>query len=62
MRIMAFHKTGIAPIGEIKCSCGHEIKGQISTCPNCKKTLVPTHLQTTPEDTPSDKEEESKVK
>jgi len=57
MKPMAFHKTGVVPIDKIKCSCGHEIKGHISTCPNCKKILVPANLQTPVEDPPTDKEE-----
>jgi len=57
---MAFSKVGIAPIDKIKCSCGHEIKGHISACPSCGKTLIPANLQTPPKDA-TDKEE-SKVK
>ena len=60
---MAFRKTGVVPISNIKCSCGHEIKGHITTCPKCGKTLVPENLQTAPQNPPTDsKEEESKVK
>jgi hypothetical protein len=58
---MAFRKTGVVPIKEIKCSCGHEIKGHVTSCPSCGKTLVPANLQTTPQDSPPEKEE-SKVK
>jgi len=54
---MVFRKQGIAPIEEIKCSCGHDLKGHTSACPNCGKTLIPVNLQTTPQDTPSEKEE-----
>jgi len=54
---MGFSKRGIAPIKEIKCSCGHEIKGHITACPSCGKTLVPANLQTDSKDPPSDKEE-----
>lgn len=60
---MGFHRTGVVPIKEIKCSCGHEIKGHVTSCPHCGKTLIPTHLQTAPEDSTTDtKEDESKVK
>jgi hypothetical protein len=61
MRTMGFNKTGVAPIEGVKCSCGHEIKGHVSSCPGCGKTLVPDNLQTKPTDPPPDKEE-SKVK
>ena len=58
---MAFHKTGIVPIQEIKCSCGHTIKGHIDKCPHCGKILIPANLRTTSSDSP-EKKDQSKVK
>ena len=63
MKTMGFSKTGVAPIQEIKCSCGYEIKGHLTKCPNCNKTLIPEHLQKNAEDLPKDSSpDESKVK
>ena len=59
---MSFNKTDVSPIETVKCSCGHDIKGHISSCPNCRKTLIPDNLQTPPKDPPDKKEEESTVK
>ncbi len=44
---MAFKKTGISPIDEIRCSCGAQIPKGSTKCPGCGKSLLPPNLQGT---------------
>ena len=60
-KTMAFRKSGVAPIQEIRCSCGHELHANEDACPNCKKSIIPENLKTQIEDLPTD-DSESKVK
>lgn len=58
---MAFRKQGVAPIEEVRCSCGHVLASADDTCPKCKKVIIPENLKTQVEDL-SASEDESKVK
>jgi hypothetical protein len=43
---MGFRKTGIAPVGDVLCNCGAQIKGHVDKCPKCGKTLIAEKVRT----------------
>ena len=62
---MVFRKSGVAPITEVRCSCGHVFVAGEHECSNCKKDAIPEELKTQEKDlknTEVDPEAESKVK
>jgi hypothetical protein len=58
---MAFRKSGVAPIADVRCSCGSSLTAGENSCPSCKKTIIPEELKTQVEDLATE-EDKSKVK